>query len=160
MNDIIIRQGDELIVALSGNQLTDEQALRMKAAIHERIPGARGVTIVTSVSGLAIYRPEDRCPTCGEARTGCEQFHSGIPHTHQSPAYGAPLCTPERRLDHGHTVACGPLAGEVPDVVREVLLAVQAEVDAWVTTYPDRGLYYGDVVGMIRQVASDRGVAL
>lgn len=22
-----------------------------------------------------------------------------------------PICTPERRLDHGHTIACGPMAG-------------------------------------------------
>lgn len=34
---------------------------------------------------------------------------SEAPH---SPAYGAPLCAPGRRIDHEHSVACGPMADE------------------------------------------------
>lgn len=31
-------------------------------------------------------------------------------HFADCPWYVGPICTPERRLDHGHTIACGPMA--------------------------------------------------
>jgi hypothetical protein len=74
--------------------------------------------------------PENGCP-----RTGCERFHSGIPHNH-----------------HKNT--------EAHPTVRLALLDVQAEVDAYVTVNGVETLPYAETIDMIRRVAADRGIDL
>lgn len=54
----------------------------------------------------AVLRGDCDCESGGEWR----QVYIGA--VAQNPAYGAPLCTPGRRIDHEHSVACGPMAGE------------------------------------------------
>lgn len=49
------------------------------------------------------------CVMCSNIR---KRFYERMGQAPQNPAYGAPLCTPGRRIDHEHSVACGPMAGE------------------------------------------------
>jgi hypothetical protein len=50
-------------------------------------------------------RPAEREASACTCPLGPEDAHFA-----DCPWYQGPICTPERRLDHGHTIACGPMA--------------------------------------------------
>jgi hypothetical protein len=70
---MIIRKGDRLVLAMSGDWLTQDRADHVKASIREAIPELAGVTILTGVSGMAIVRDDG----CGPVEHGHDEPHNG-----------------------------------------------------------------------------------
>nr|MDT0658035.1 hypothetical protein [Micromonospora sp. DSM 115978] len=54
----VVRPGDVLIVGLSRDGLTQEQARYYHETIKNRLPGIGDVIVVGGVTALAAYRPD------------------------------------------------------------------------------------------------------
>ncbi|MDG4756296.1 hypothetical protein [Micromonospora sp. WMMD710] len=55
---LVIRPGDTLIVALTGD-LTMAEADEIRGALSAKLPGLENVVLITNATALAAYRPED-----------------------------------------------------------------------------------------------------
>lgn len=55
----VVRPGDVLIVGLSREILTAEQARHYHETIKGRLPGVADVIVIGGVTALAAYRPDD-----------------------------------------------------------------------------------------------------
>lgn len=106
--------------------LLGEDALAMVETDHEE--ALRAEAIHDEVHRNPDSRVTDRCVTPGHVHVHPESIHvengcTLIPRTvaprnpdNDSPrsADDGPICTPERRLDHEHTIACGPMGHPAP----------------------------------------------
>jgi hypothetical protein len=105
---MIIRKGDRLVLAMSGDWVTHDRAERLKASIREAIPELAGVTILTGVSGMAVTRDED-----DECRCGGQEAHS------RGPCCRPPFAWPDRADLTARCPACGAGPFAAPVRLRE-----------------------------------------
>jgi hypothetical protein len=56
---LVIRPGDVLVVTMSVDLLSAEQAAQIRGQLISRLPGLADVVIVTHASALAVYRKGD-----------------------------------------------------------------------------------------------------
>jgi hypothetical protein len=57
IHGLVVRSGDTLILSYE-RRLTADEARRIKTVIKDRMPDLADVVIVTDVSAVAVYRPD------------------------------------------------------------------------------------------------------